>query len=487
MKQLSYPYLILLISIFFYYGCQTDDKQTENYTTNEVISKKISLDEFASKTGAAEKLQKLLQEKKNRTQARGVTTGRLYDFNIVGNEVLMIQKGDYSSYTFPITRIGDASGLSENLVLSKQKDGSYTAALIKYFLTEKEKESLESHGMHTMEGRVKVIGLDVEKINTPMMSSRVLKYCLTWTYLICNYGGEEHIAGKKCTRISGTRSFTACYSTEEDYWDNSFTKPQFPGYIDEGGGGGGGAPNPEPDPDADPEDPTITGPILNHPNDNPCSQLNKLKAATDYTHVISELEGKALGPKEFGWGYKFFPNSTTFAPPTVVGNSTVDPTKVDLSALTGIEWLGVFHNHTDPTSTRAVQMFSPGDVEWLLIKGFKRHRYSLTNNTAPRFSELFVGLVVQNGVYCLKIKDWAKFSRFMSPAIFQTFKKNLEDLNIKDTPTAPKESQERTLLKMLTKYDMGIGLYEQGEQEIWNELELDPLNNENPPKKTPCN
>lgn len=66
-----------------------------------------------------------------------------YDFTIDDEVVKFITYGDYESYTFLILRTED-NGYVENLLLSKQKDGSYSATILTYDLSEQEKEAVDN-------------------------------------------------------------------------------------------------------------------------------------------------------------------------------------------------------------------------------------------------------------------------------------------------------------------------------------------------------
>lgn len=403
-QQLRLPfYFFILIGSFFFYSCNTDERPAENQPVVDIVSKKITYDEFTSKSKASDKLKSLFLNKKS---SKG-TGSRLYDFNIATDDILMIKKGNYDSYTIPITR-DDAPNSAENLVLSRQKDGSYSASLIRYPFTETDRTSLNSHRMINMKG-AKVIGLDIEKINAGRLTPKTSQYCRTWTYLICNYGGHEHFAGKNCTRIIGTWSVTYCYTTEEDYWNNSFVDPGNPGNE-----GGGGAPNPGPG--TDPEDPNLEPPILtepiftdDHDDKTPCEHLKRLleedpgktKLLPNIKPQIQWLQGKVDEKLEYGVEINRgvnFSGDIAYHPFQVSSGSNY---KVILNV--GTTMMGWLHSHP---KNNTIGLFSFEDIAFL------RDGYQTASETAKK--EIFTIIVLRDKVdpskistYALKVDDIA--------------------------------------------------------------------------------
>ncbi len=212
--------------------------------------------------------------------------------------------------------------------------------------------------------------------------------------------------------------------------------------------------------------------------------MKKLNSSPNYTENINFLKEKATGSKEHAWVYKYFPNSTNFAPPTVAGHNTENPNIVNLDAFNGIEWIGAFHNHTEGNNPTQ-KMFSPGDVKWLLIKALRRNSYQPPSTSSQGITELFLGLVNENETYCLKIKDWNKFYTLKDE--FGKFEEDLTELQKRRGNNASQIILQKDFLKMLDEFDLGIGLYEQDTNGNWSEINLDPINPNNTPIKTPCN
>jgi hypothetical protein len=115
----------------------------------------------------------------------------------------------------------------------------------------------------------------------------------------------------------------------------------------------------------------LTLPVVKPKKTTPCEELKKVSNSPNYNESINFLKQKATGPKEHAWVYKYFQNSTNFAPPTVAGHNTENPNTVNLDAYKDNIWIGAFHNHTQGNNP-TVKMFSPKDMEWLLRKALKK-------------------------------------------------------------------------------------------------------------------
>ncbi|WP_432671662.1 hypothetical protein [Flavobacterium sp. SM2513] len=219
--------------------------------------------------------------------------------------------------------------------------------------------------------------------------------------------------------------------------------------------------------------------------DEMCKGLNKISNSPDFADRIAFLKTKAAGSKEHAWVYKYLSaSSTNFGPPTVAGHNTANQNTVNLGAFNGAEWLGAFHNHTNGEKP-TIKMFSPEDISWLFRKAKLREKFCIQNIRPLDVSEIFLGLVNVNEVYCLKVKDWNKFSAFAPNYIM--FKAELERLYQVKGANASQIEYQKVLLHSLLVFDMGVGLFDLDENGIWKEINLDLSNTNNTPIKKPCN
>lgn len=128
-------------------GCQMDDeKQNENQEKNvnnyPVITEKyLNTADLEAMPKVKELLVKIINEKNPGSSDRSIYNPD-YDIFIDTSKILRLDNGNYHSLTFPITRLVNNEGLTENLVLSSQDDGSYTVAIYKYELTEENKTAI---------------------------------------------------------------------------------------------------------------------------------------------------------------------------------------------------------------------------------------------------------------------------------------------------------------------------------------------------------
>lgn len=130
-------------------SCQKDDDLSKDTTNSQLEFKRDLITK--SQVSKNKKVNSIIQAlpKTNtlltnnfNTQARTVYNEE-YDFYINDEKAYHITYGNYDSYTFAIHRSQD-NGLVENLILSKQLDGSYKSSIVSYNLNETEKQSIKN-------------------------------------------------------------------------------------------------------------------------------------------------------------------------------------------------------------------------------------------------------------------------------------------------------------------------------------------------------
>ncbi|REE07617.1 hypothetical protein DFQ09_1183 [Winogradskyella pacifica] len=156
MKQKLKIYLkfgILLFGISIVcFTCQKDDTVFVDETTQQTEFKINLVNKFElSKNQRINNIVQSLPNKndvlQNNTNLQAkMTYIEAYDFYVDDEIAYHITSGNYESYTFAITRAQD-NGLTENLLLSKQADGSYKAAIMSYDLNESDKQSVKNGNM----------------------------------------------------------------------------------------------------------------------------------------------------------------------------------------------------------------------------------------------------------------------------------------------------------------------------------------------------
>ncbi|MGR7812983.1 hypothetical protein [Lacinutrix undariae] len=142
--------VILLFGVSMsYLSCQKDDDLSKDTTNSQLEFKRdlITKSQISNNKKVNSIIQTLpktntLLTNNFNTQARTVYNEE-YDFYINDEKAYHITYGNYDSYTFAIHRSQD-NGLIENLILSKQLDGSYKSSIVSYNLNETEKQSIKN-------------------------------------------------------------------------------------------------------------------------------------------------------------------------------------------------------------------------------------------------------------------------------------------------------------------------------------------------------
>lgn len=125
-------------------GCQKDDE-----TNVEVVQKadyqitKVTKEHISKNREAFTALNKYSNSGKSSINSR-VTYNSDLNFYIFQDEAIYIQDGEYDSYTFRIIRNLE-SNIIENLLISRQEDGTYRTYIVSYDLTEEEISLLQNN------------------------------------------------------------------------------------------------------------------------------------------------------------------------------------------------------------------------------------------------------------------------------------------------------------------------------------------------------
>ncbi len=142
---------LLLLIVFTVANCEKDGTNDVNPTpilndNPRFKMERITNPPISQNKALSEKLNSIMSKggsKNSDVQAREIYNPEL-DFIIDTDVANYIEYGAYHSFTFPIFRVIE-NGLTENLLLSLQNDGTYLAYLISYDLTEEEKELIRNN------------------------------------------------------------------------------------------------------------------------------------------------------------------------------------------------------------------------------------------------------------------------------------------------------------------------------------------------------
>jgi hypothetical protein len=180
-----------LLLLLFVVGCEKEDQNTEETTkVSNIVKKKITFGEFATHSLAFNKL----LEAENKLDGKTVygknvqtnSTGTNYYFDL--NSIIHMQYQGLESFTIPVVREID-NGKLENLMISKNSDGVYTAKLLTYTLTPQEKNDLIVGNLKNIQHPIETEL--IEDFST--MSSVICGYSTVQVITSC--GSGEHHAG----------------------------------------------------------------------------------------------------------------------------------------------------------------------------------------------------------------------------------------------------------------------------------------------------
>lgn len=230
----------------------------------------------------------------------------------------------------------------------------------------------------------------------------------------------------------------------------------------------------------------ITSPVMPTPGiADPCEKLSKLTNTIETKNALQSLESNTNLSSEKGFSVTKNSGSDQYNTPTPAQADLKKPNEIVMPV--GGNNIGSFHTH--PTDQDGwVPMFSDGDLNYLFWVA-SRHN----NDGIPKdYSEYFLTMTVPEGTFAIKIKDWSAFATcrnnkkiWTKLGVIRTLRNKYNDRNATDNI----EGFKKDLLNVLTKFNMGIGLYEANtDLSSWSEVILDPIDSENnPTKNNPCN
>lgn len=467
-------------------------------------------------------------------QARG-TYIEEYDFYVDDETAYHITYGNYESYTFAINRDQD-NGLVENLLLSKQADGSYKASIVSYNLDEADKESIKDGNLP----------MDIASKTT---LSRLGSGC-NGCYIFQREDGSCYWNKVDAISIEGAIKVTKVEIPCPEHLTNSVTEDGSGGVgstgtdsggtdTDNGAGtdSGAGTDNPNTENGTDPNAPfdgLLGGGNTNTDNDSTntsntdadnsgtdtsnensdclqpdengncvneatiplivreetltsCNQLKKLSHTDEFSAninpIVIELRTKTALSNEYAIDFRKninggeeynFPDSNGIQE----GES-----KTESGIKIGSVWFGGIHTH--PVGT--YPMFTWTDVNRL------RDVYQGLHSDFTK-EDVFIMIVNHDGtVYAIKIDDIATLIVKLDAELLNTKGDTEQEKEVVLNEIMQREykkdsNNERAFLKKFNTY--GIGLYKANDQNLsnWSRLELDDPTATNPNvNPIPCN
>jgi len=196
-NYLKFGILLFGVSILFV-NCERDyDEVFELENNSEIIVKILNQKQVESNEEIVSKLQQINTELNTESTlilAKGIYN-KDYDFTINTDYVKYIEKGDYHSYNFFITRKNPNDKRVENLLLSLNNQGGYNAFIIKYDFSKEEYKN--SNGTKLKKGTTEYIPIDFDTSNFSdgVFAKSTLRFICEekWVYIPCTiiYGNHE--------------------------------------------------------------------------------------------------------------------------------------------------------------------------------------------------------------------------------------------------------------------------------------------------------
>lgn len=456
-KHLSY---FLSTGIFLFLGCQTEEiPVTEDWQKPIRRARKVSFSTFKQLTGLSD-----FDTTFTLSKGEGLSTRRTNesytpeDFIVDTDQIIQTISGGKTSYAFLITPKNREKEDSRFYLIVYDKEGSWLDMVI------------QSDVFIDADGNPNETGF--REIYASAARGTGCTTVFTWV-IKCNRKGK--CADGVCDRCSiclKAGSERICGNDKEDYLDGGWTKPLQPDT------GGGGSPNPETDSD---EETVVNLPIQTIIlRNDPCKDLKEKSENVSFKEKMEELKGKAA-TQNFESAYAMYQNPAeglSFSPEATgsVNEPAVELTLNMSSTQTPTNAIGFIHCHLD--NGRTFKVFSFTDMIALA--------YVASVSTRPT-SELGIFVTTASGTFALKVNDrialknnllWMQMAQKSYETDFA------EEVKMDDSIDKQTLGLLRFMKKAFKDRMLGIDLYKQNSDEIWEKLELS--NNEQTVKSKKC-
>lgn len=491
--------------------------------------KQLSITKVDAQTVAKNpRMQKTMQNIQGKSLAKMQANGRTLEdtgyFKLQMTDIVMVEKGGYTSYTFAVLREQD-SGYMENIIVNLYADGTMKTYFVEYDFTEAEKMALINYGNIPSDPKSQAYLMD--NLEDIFSNNSVLRFAQVYNEILCPRVSWVNIVNYCPSGQHSESDHQNCAYYKNGSWDYIppvYTttvvtyEPCSGGGGGNGGGGGGSGndsspPNGNPadsTPPNDPNDPsdpelvnndgdvhTVPVPpkeVPKTPHEKNCEKLNQQAQAINESLI--DLSAKAgLNDKEYAYYYnvnnevnennEIIENYTSteicnHPPCTPIGSNSFSVPFPE-----GQNAVAVAHTH--PDDGLGYLMFSPQDIQYLWALAL-RHQPA----TPPRVASVYtLYLVTERGNYALKIDNFIQFHSFMTAKYNADFVKKLEQKYEERNVVGPMPTMadfEKDFLEFVKSYSssggMGLSLYKTNDNfSEWNKLSL---NENNDVASTPC-
>jgi hypothetical protein len=407
LKQI--PKAFILCLIVFFAGCDKDDfYDVDKSSTSKPTARYVLFNEFKKHTKAFQEF-KEIESKHALAETSRLIYLSLYDFYIDTDKILLIQNGDYLSYTFQIYKDIEMEKV-ENLVIV-EKDSSIEAYITKYTLNDEERLKILSKEVVDLTGKY-----EIENLNR-----------VSDCWHVIGFGTREDEHGNVYAQV--VYKFNSCtgeykqeilYVKDESYNDSNDTssggEDSTPGWFGPtlgpifGGNLGPTNGTPGNYSGSGTIDPlwggntVATFPLVE--TEFTRAQLRELASITNnsnkpYKAKVSILQQSLNLTTEVGFEFRTDPNSSNGALlPAISVPTENNVTKFGIPAFNTIVRMHSHHNGLDP-------IFSEKDV--IGMSEFYSVKYDLGANDAANVTSLMIS---RSGAFALKVEDEGKLFEF---------------------------------------------------------------------------
>lgn len=411
-KLSSLCFIAILLACFVFYKCQPNESDFIDNTITNKRKLNITLTNWQhfkeDYPNAANNISKF---GRNKTLSRDIVSVK-YDFWINDERVQIIEKENYTTYTFVAHRSEEQEGILENYIYKEFTDGNYKQFLLTY------KFSYDYEGKKVFDSNY----LGVEQIDddslvtnrdcVPHFTSETVEVCEILSICTGSPGGheigddececEETIwwckkAGSESCEDQEVYTFHDCPSGSQT--DDNSTDPNNPDNPETGGGSG----NNNDDGDNDDEGTTETVPIDDN-LDNECNKIDNFLTNNSNFKTVMLYQATNFINGSVEYNASKFKGIDSI---TVDKGTTIDPQAKILDATAApANYEAMSHTHYEDSNTSegdTYSVFSPDDL-FALAKLSKAGKLE-TNFTAY----LATG---KNTYYALTITDIRSFQEF---------------------------------------------------------------------------
>lgn len=407
----------------------------------------------------------------------------IYNFKIDTDYVTYIENldGSYHSYTFPVIYEVEKDSL-DNLLISLQKDGTYSAFIVKYNTTPQEKLDIEDGKSVDLTDKISYTAIEDEDLIKSILSDEGLSTIISSKELACgwtittscswgNHANGQLDDGNDCPGWQMVIENNPCESNSSGSTNtggqNNTTNTTTTTTTNTGGGTPSGTTTN--DDTIDVTTPTTTctrdcpeefDPI----HDKNCMELHNFSTNPNSQDEFNFLEGEVSANKEKGYLLVSVPFSPGFVAQPIEASS--ECRKMN-SPLTNSVY-GIMHTHPTGCGEGTHPMFGGFDL-------YSLYKIADTYDATDSFdnSIFTVYMTVEDNHYAIKINDINKLNKLGS--IFNNGKKrdkfmrDFERAFSKASPsTTPTQSElSKAFLRFITQtYDLGISLYKSSHDDI---------------------